>query len=121
MTIPETTLQARRDELARRITHRDGIEVEHHADAIDDVQALQAREIASLDLSHCREQLRAVEAALARMRTGSYGICTECDGAIQPARLRAVPWALRCRPCQEAAEQGQRHEQVEDFDVVACD
>ena len=43
-----------------------------------------------------REQLRNVEAALARLEAGEYGKC-EVDGAPIPVeRLEAVPWTTLC-------------------------
>ncbi len=49
-------------------------------------------------------ELTEVEAALARMRDGSYGICEQCGTTIPFARLQANPAALRCVACQEALE-----------------
>lgn len=43
-----------------------------------------------------REQLRKVEEALARIKTGEYGKC-EADGKEIPVeRLEAVPWTTLC-------------------------
>ena len=48
--------------------------------------------------------LTEVDAALARMRDGSYGDCADCGIAIAPARLTAYPTARRCVGCQDAYE-----------------
>jgi len=48
-------------------------------------------------------QLRLVNEALDRIRTGDYGICAECEDAIPSKRLCAIPWAKYCVPCQEEA------------------
>jgi DnaK suppressor protein len=45
-------------------------------------------------------ELQETEAALARIRDGSYGICIDCGGEISRARLKADPTAKRCPPCQ---------------------
>jgi len=45
--------------------------------------------------------LRAVEAALARLRRGSYGVCEVCQRPIAKARLNVVPWTRLCRGCKE--------------------
>ena len=45
--------------------------------------------------------LKAIEAALARMRQGTYGICAVCNEPIRKARLEAVPWTHLCRECKE--------------------
>ena len=45
--------------------------------------------------------LRAIEAALARINHGTYGVCTVCKQPIFKARLDAVPWTHLCRECKE--------------------
>ncbi len=52
--------------------------------------------------------LRQIDAALARARSGTYGVCATCAGAIPLARLRAVPFATHCVPCQSRTESGER-------------
>lgn len=53
------------------------------------------------------QELQEIEAALARIEDGSYGICFDCGGEIGQARLKATPAARRCLPCQEKYEQTQ--------------
>jgi len=48
-----------------------------------------------------RRLLRAIEDALARMRRGTYGVCTVCQQPISKVRLEAVPWTHLCRECKE--------------------
>ncbi|HVX18097.1 MAG TPA: TraR/DksA C4-type zinc finger protein [Acidimicrobiales bacterium] len=43
-----------------------------------------------------REQLDAVDKALARLADGSYGRCEVCGEPIAPARLEAMPAATTC-------------------------
>ena len=45
-------------------------------------------------------KLADVEAALARIEDGSYGLCVECKKRILLARLNMIPTATRCVPCQ---------------------
>jgi len=52
--------------------------------------------------------LRQIDAALARARAGTYGVCAACGGAIPLTRLRAVPFATHCVPCQSRTESGGR-------------
>ena len=47
-------------------------------------------------------QLRLVEEALDRIRSGDFGVCLACAQPIPPIRLLALPWARYCVPCQEA-------------------
>jgi DnaK suppressor protein len=48
-----------------------------------------------------RANLRDVEAALARMDAGTYGVCVRCGNAIAPERLEALPWAALCIECKQ--------------------
>ena len=49
-------------------------------------------------------ELAALDAALARIASGRYGHCTDCDAAIPTARLQVTPEAARCITCQDKAE-----------------
>jgi DnaK suppressor protein len=63
--------------------------------------------LAELDLAevrHALAELTNVDAALARMRDGTYGDCIDCGIPIAPARLSAYPTAQRCVNCQDAHE-----------------
>jgi DnaK suppressor protein len=46
-------------------------------------------------------ELQAVDAALARIESGEYGICHGCGEPIDGDRLRAVPEAALCVVCAE--------------------
>ncbi len=50
-------------------------------------------------------ELAAIDAALARIEAGTYGLCADCGVTIPAARLQASPEAQRCIACQEKAEQ----------------
>jgi DnaK suppressor protein len=54
-------------------------------------------------------ELREVEAALGRMREGTYGECVDCGADIDLQRLRANPAAMRCIRCQTRYEKGFAH------------
>ena len=62
-----------------------------------------------LAVSQCGRELhdQAVE-AFRRLGEGRYGTCASCGEPIPPARLSALPFALRCLPCQERFEAGTR-------------
>lgn len=51
-----------------------------------------------------RLELRRIDAAMARLDEGLYGTCAACGTAIEPRRLTALPWAVRCAGCEEARE-----------------
>ena len=63
--------------------------------------------LAELDLAEVRHtlaELTEVDAALARIRDGTYGECADCGIDIAPARLAVYPTAQRCVNCQGAYE-----------------
>jgi RNA polymerase-binding transcription factor DksA len=52
--------------------------------------------------------IQQIDAALARARAGAYGACASCHDPIPLARLRAIPFATRCAPCQTDSESRSR-------------
>jgi DnaK suppressor protein len=58
------------------------------------------------------ETLTKIDAALRRLDEGTYGDCFECGEEIAQARLRALPFAVRCKDCEEAREVAQQRERV---------
>ena len=50
------------------------------------------------------QRAQLMEEALRRLSGPDAGKCVDCDGEIEWKRLGAVPWAVRCVDCQEAAE-----------------
>ena len=53
-------------------------------------------------LSNQEFTLSEIEAALERMKDGSYGNCVECKGDIGTERLIALPYARRCIKCAKS-------------------
>ncbi len=58
-------------------------------------------------LSHSQEICK-VDVAAQRLAAGHYGVCADCQAPIPFARLRALPFALRCLPCQQHFEHRDR-------------
>ena len=58
------------------------------------------------------ETLHKIDVALRRLDEGAYGQCFECGDQIAEARLRALPFAVRCRECEEAREAADRRERI---------
>ena len=59
------------------------------------------------------ETLNRIEEALARLDEGTFGNCFECGDEISERRLRALPFAVRCKDCEEARELAERRERVQ--------
>jgi len=45
--------------------------------------------------------LQAIEEALGRIESGTYGVCRDCGQTIAHARLEAIPWTRVCITCKE--------------------
>lgn len=59
-------------------------------------------------LEGTQRELGELDAALARLAAGSYGICTGCGSAIPLERLRVRPAALQCVGCASASTRVRR-------------
>ena len=58
------------------------------------------------------ETLNKINEALRRLEEGTYGNCFECGDEIAEARLRALPFAVRCKDCEEARETAEQRERM---------
>ena len=112
-------LERKAMELDRELRNRDGIAIEKSADQMDEIQYASERELAIRNVDRESDLLRQVKAALRRVRAGSFGNCAECELAISPRRLAALPWALLCIQCQEAADRD-RQEIIESLGRVSA-
>ncbi len=98
-------LERKEADLVHILRRRDGIAIEKSADQMDEIQYATERDLAIRNVDRESNLLRDVKEALRRIHEGGFGVCIECESAISPKRLAAVPWAACCIPCQEAAEQ----------------
>ena len=58
------------------------------------------------------ETLTKIDEALRRLEEGTFGYCFECGEEISERRLRALPFAVRCKDCEEAREVAQQRERM---------
>jgi DnaK suppressor protein len=80
-------------------------------DAVESSEADIQDEIEFALIQMKSETLNKINDALTRLEQGDYGNCFECGEEIAEKRLRALPFAVRCKECEEArevAEQRQR-------------
>jgi RNA polymerase-binding transcription factor len=61
------------------------------------------------------ETLKMIDTALRRIEQGDYGDCFECGREIAEARLRALPFAVRCRDCEAVREAIDRRERSTEY------
>lgn len=62
------------------------------------------REKAFMFASRDGVYLTQIDAALARIASGTFGICRDCGCDIPRARLEAVPTTQVCVPCKESKQ-----------------
>jgi DnaK suppressor protein len=74
------------------------------ADPIDAAQARAEERTWLAIVERTRDMQAMADEALARLDAGRYGVCAECEEPIPALRLRALPFAVRCLPCQERCE-----------------
>ena len=119
MPLTPEQLQQLKGALTKR---REALETEVHADAAkaredvfsqttgpvadtgDEATADLISDVENAELSRDLQELREIDAALARMAKGSYGICIDCRSEISVERLRREPTAVRCFDCQTVHE-----------------
>jgi len=96
-------LQTLRNELTRRIDAIDA-DVRHKKEPVekDFAEQVTQREnddvLAALD-DEAQHTVMLIDAALARIKNGTYGICAECGTKIPEGRLKALPYATTCIDC----------------------
>lgn len=95
-------LKTWREELLARTTEIDR-ELDRVLDRDIEDQAIQTehREVSEKLGTVGLREIRAIDAALARIAEGEYGICHICGDDISPERLLAVPTTTECRECAQ--------------------
>ena len=82
-------------------------------EVLDAVESAEADIQEDLELALVQmksETLNKITDALTRLEQGDYGNCYECGEEIAEKRLRALPFAVRCKDCEEAKEVAERRE-----------
>ena len=106
-------LERRHRELAAQVQTK--VRAFREMDASDGPRAEFSEDQVQEDIDFALVQMQSqtmekIAAALGRLEEGEYGMCRECDREIAEKRLRALPFATRCKGCQESAESSARHE-----------
>jgi DnaK suppressor protein len=112
----KTILESHRRELATEVQERmRDVRSEGPAerDVLDPAESSEINvqdEIGFALMSMKAEMLNQITAALRRIEEGNYGDCFECGEEIAEARLRALPFAVRCRDCEQSHEATEQRE-----------
>ncbi len=110
-------LEARQQELRKTVsrTEEDGriADQDSAQDIADRAASSYTKEFLFSQSNNERQTLQQVEAALQRIREGTFGECVNCGNEINPKRLEYVPETRYCIECQEKREKGLLEETAE--------
>ena len=99
-------LEARRAALIAACIHNveeeDALLSEREPDLLDTGAERSAATVLGRLAEAEREEVLRIDAALARIEAGNWGICESCGEQIRDARLEAIPEAARCVDCEAA-------------------
>lgn len=112
------TLEDKRKDLLAGSGDREDILIENAAEEFDRLQQQLNREVAIRNLDRESAMLKNVQAALARLDNGTFGVCLRCDEDIPEKRLNAVPWAAYCVKCQEVVDRQRAMGELDGDDEV---
>jgi DnaK suppressor protein len=79
-------------------------------DAVESSEADIQEDIEFALIQMKSETLNKINDALTRLEQGNYGNCYDCGEEIAEKRLRALPFAVRCKDCEEAREVAEQRE-----------
>ena len=79
-------------------------------DAVESAEADIQEELEFALVQMKSETLNKINDALGRLEQGNYGNCFDCGEEIAEKRLRALPFAVRCKDCEEARENAAQRE-----------
>ena len=93
-------LKIRLSELTSRVAEIDSeLRKPLSADSEDRATDLENQDaLEGIEISEIRE-IQQIGEALKRIAEGTYGVCSQCGGDIDPKRLKALPTATRCISC----------------------
>ena len=110
-------LEDRRRELTSDLHGRiRDVRADGDRDVLDDGESSEVDIQEDIELSLIQmksETLNKIDGALQRLDRNTYGNCFECGDEIAEPRLRALPFAVRCKDCEEARETAEQRSRME--------
>ena len=114
----KTMLDDRRRELQAgvqgkmRVSREEGLsgKLNEVFDSVESAEADIQEELEFALVQMKSETLNKVNDALVRLEQGSYGNCFDCGEEIAEKRLRALPFAVRCKDCEASRETAEQRE-----------
>ncbi|MDX2465106.1 MAG: TraR/DksA C4-type zinc finger protein [Porticoccus sp.] len=96
------TLEEHKDVLLQRLSRvKQGMTQEHSADWPEQAQERQNDEVLEAIGNESQHELKEINIALERIKSGDYANCTACGKEISLKRLEAVPYTHLCIHCAE--------------------
>jgi len=100
LNIVKDNLITKREELTHRLKSiNKDFKTGHSSDSEEQVTERENDDVLLGVKQEAEIELSLVIEALQRLETGYYGICSECEKEINPARLKAVPYTTKCINC----------------------
>ena len=99
-------LDAMRESLSKNVEDKKTLDMlePEVGDTIDQATQSLDKEILFELSDNERKMLDSIDASLRKMDNGIYGICEHCKSPIEKKRLKALPSARYCLPCQSGSE-----------------
>ena len=97
-----------------RDVREEGSSADHHiAQLGEPLDAEPEKDLAFALIQMKAELLERVNEAVRLFDDGAYGSCLDCGEIIASARLQAMPFAVRCRECEESRENLRHRDRVQ--------
>ncbi len=95
-------LEQRLAEMQQRLSSiKRDVTQSHSGDSAEQAQERENDEVVDAIGNETAQSIRDLQAALARIEDGSYGVCAGCGGDVGDGRLAAIPEATLCVKCAE--------------------
>ena len=89
-----------------------GGKLNEELDAVESAEADIQEDLEFALVQMKSETLNKINDAMMRLEQGDYGNCFDCGEEIAEKRLRALPFAVRCKDCEETRETAEQRERV---------
>ena len=98
-------LGAKKQELSARLERiTANLQRGFNADSKEMAKELEDSEVVDALGNEAREEISKISAALLRLDSGRYGICSECAEPIESDRMKVYPYADECIDCARYEE-----------------
>ena len=102
-------LEAKKAELEARLERiKTNVRRGYDADSGERAKEMEDSEVVDALGNDARREVARISAALKRIEKGTFGVCAECGGEIDDARLEAHPYAEDCIDCAKEDEYAAR-------------